>query len=431
MLNAPRQLLPSGVRAVDTMTASAMNPFYNLTRMFALDDITILDLSHALAGPFASTMLGDYGAEVIKIEPLDGEIARAWGPPFYGGEASYFVNLNRNKKSVAIDLKHPDGRALFLRLVEGADIVLENLRVGTVARLGIDYPQASARQPRIIYCSVSGFGQDGPYRDRAALDLVVQAESGMISVTGEPGGRGVRAGVSIADITAGMYAAFAMLAALHARERTGRGQYIDVSMLEGQLGILYNAVGAYLADGIVPKPMGTAYGALLPYQTFPTRTRDIAIGIGSDRLWRTFCPLLGLPELADDPRFVTNAARNANRPALIAALQDALLGKAYEEWETILLPAGIPMGAINTIDAVVAHPQVAARGTLVECDHPVAGRIRLVGPPVRMSETPGAVRAPAPLLGEHTAEVLKTRLGLSEDELERLRSERVIGGKAR
>src|SRR5438874_4169457 len=240
--------------------------------MLALDDITVLDLSHALAGPFASTLLGDYGAEILKIEPLDGEISRHWGPPFYGGESAYFVNLNRNKKSVAIDLKHPDGRGIFFRLLERADVVLENLRVGTVARLGIDYERARERQPRIIYCSISGFGQDGPYRDRAALDLVVQAESGMISITGEPGSHGVRAGVSIADITAGMYAAFGILAALHARQTTGRGQYLDVSMLEGQLGILSGMIGAYLADRIVPGPLGTAYGALLPYQTFRTKT---------------------------------------------------------------------------------------------------------------------------------------------------------------
>ena len=240
----------------------------------ALGDLVVLDLSHALAGPFASTMLGDYGAEIIKIEPIEGEIARDWGPPFYGGESAYFVNLNRNKKSIALDLKHPDGQAIFFRLLEGADVVLENLRVGAVDRLGIGYAQASARQPRVIYCSISGFGQDGPYRNRAAFDLVVQAESGMISVTGEPGGRGVRAGVSIADITAGMYAAFGILTAVHARETTGRGQFIDVSMLEGQLGILSGVVGAYVADGIVPAPLGTAYGALLPYQTFLVFTRQ-------------------------------------------------------------------------------------------------------------------------------------------------------------
>lgn len=394
--------------------------------MHALDDITVLDLSHALAGPFASTMLGDYGAEIIKIEPLDGEIARAWGPPFYDEEAAYFVNLNRNKKSLALDLKHPEGRDIFFRLLDGADVVLENLRVGTVKKLGIDYDRARERQPRIVYCSVSGFGQDGPYRDRAALDLVVQAESGMISITGEPGGRGVRCGVSIADITAGMYAAFGIMTALHARQRTGRGQFVDVSMLEGQLGILSGMVGAYVADRKVPEPMGTAYGALLPYQTFRTKTRDIAIGIGSDKLWRAFCPLVGRADLAGDPLFVTNAARNANRPALIDVLQDAFLTKTYDEWAALLVPAGIPMGAINTIDRVIEHPQVKARGALVECTHPVAGTIQMTGPPVRMSETPGAVRAPAPLLGEHSADVLRQRLGMSEKEIARLCRARVI-----
>jgi crotonobetainyl-CoA:carnitine CoA-transferase CaiB-like acyl-CoA transferase len=396
------------------------------TAAAALGDVVVLDLSHALAGPFASTLLGDYGADIIKIEPIDGEIARGWGPPFYGDDSAYFVNLNRNKKSVALDLKHPEGRAIFFRLLEGADVVLENMRVGTVAKLGIDYAHAQERQPRIVYCSVSGFGQDGPHRDRAALDLIVQAESGMISVTGEPGGHGVRCGVSIADITAGMYAAFAILTALHARERTGRGQFIDVSMLEGQLGILSGVVGTFVADGIVPEPMGTAYAALLPYQTFRTATRDIAIGIGSEKLWRTFCPLLGLAELADDPRFATNAVRNANRPALVEALQRAFLTRSYEEWERILLPAGVPVGAINTIDQTMAHPQVAARGALVESTHPVAGTFKSVGPPVRMSGTPGGVRTPAPLLGEHTAAVLRDRLGMDEKELKRLRDAGVI-----
>lgn len=394
----------------------------------ALDDITVLDLSHALAGPFASTMLGDFGARVIKVEPPGtGDISRAWGPPFYGSEPAYFVNLHRNKKSVAIDLKHPEGKALFFRLMERSDVVLENYRVGTLEKLGIDYERARARHPGIIYCSVSGFGQTGPYRDRAALDLIVQAESGMMSVTGEPGGRGVRCGVSIADMTAGMYAAFGILTALHAREKTKRGQFIDVSMLEGQLGLLHGMIGAYLADGIVPQPMGTAYKALLPYQTFRTKTRDLALAVGSDKLWRIFCPLLGIEDMLDDPRYATNAVRAANRESLIARLGAVFLTKSYEEWEAILLPAGIPMGAINTIDRVVEHPQVEARGMLVEHEHPVAGTVRMVGVPVRLSETPGAIRTPAPLLGQHTDEVLSDRLGLDDEEIERLRRAGAIG----
>lgn len=397
------------------------------TRM-ALDDITVLDLSHALAGPFCSTMLADFGADVIKVEPPTGDISRAWGPPFVGTEPAYFLNLNRNKRSVVIDLKHPEGKALFFRLMERSDVVLENFRVGTLAKLGIDYETARERHPGIVYCSVSGFGQDGPYRDRAALDLIVQAESGMISVTGEPGSHGVRAGASIADMTAGMYAAFAVLTALRARQPTGMGQSIDVAMLDGQLGLLHGMIGAYLVDGEVPQPMGTAYKALLPYQTFRTKTRDIAIAVGSDKLWRTFCPLLGVPDMTEDPRYVTNTARNRNRWSLIARLQDVFLTKTYEEWEAILLPAGIPMGAINTLDKLADHPQVKARGMIVESEHPMAGTVRMVGVPIKMSATPGAVRRPAPLLGEHTDEVLRERLGLDEAEISRLRAAGAIGG---
>ncbi len=399
------------------------------TGPMALDDLTVLDLSHALAGPFATTLLADYGATVIKIEaPGSGDIARAWGPPFYNDESAYFVNLHRNKQSLELDLKHPEGRDLFFRLLDGADIVIENLRIGTVGKLGIDYEHCAARRPGIVYCSVSGFGQNGPYRDRAALDLIVQAESGMISVTGPEGGPGVRCGVSIADITAGILSALGIMMAIHTRERTGRGQFIDVSMLEGQLSIMQSLFGAYLADGVVPRPWGTAYAALLPYQTFRTRTRDLALGIGSDKLWRTFCPLVGLPEYAADPRFSSNAARVANRAALIDGLQQTFLTRAYEEWEAVLLAAGIPVGAINTVDQVVAHPQVAARGALVACEHPVAGTVRVVGPPIRFSETPGAVRSPAPLLGEHTNDVLRERLGLSDEDLARLRALGVVGG---
>jgi CoA:oxalate CoA-transferase len=431
--------MPTPMPTSDSTSKSASVPL-------ALDDLTVIDLSHALAGPFASTMLADYGAEVIKIEPPgSGDIARGWGPPFYYDppslaglpgelrrderrrEGSYFVSLHRNKKSMAIDLKHPEGKALFFRLLERADIVLENLRVGTVEKLGLDHATVRARHPRIIYCSISGFGQDGPYRDRAALDLVVQAESGMISVTGPPGGPGVRCGVSVADIGAGMFAAFGIMTALHARQRTGRGQFVDVSMLEGQLSLLHGVIGQHLADGVVPRPMGTAYASLLPYETFRTQTRDLALGVGSDKLWRTLCPIIGLDAFANDPRYATNAARNANRPAVIGALQEAFLTKSYEAWEQLLLAAGIPVGAINTIDQVVSHPQVLARHSLVVCDHPVAGPARVVGPPVRLSETPGAIRTPAPLLGQHTDEVLRERLGLADGEIARLRDIRAIG----
>ena len=396
-----------------------------------LEDVTVLDLSHALAGPFCSTMLADFGARVIKLEPKGaGDIARAWGPPLPGGETSYFVSLHRNKKGIEIDLKHPDGKALFFKLVEKCDVVLENYRVGALARLGLGYAKARERNPGIIYCSVSGFGQDGPYRDRAALDLILQAESGMISVTGEPNGRGVRCGVSVADLTAGMYAAYGIMLALRVKEKTGRGQAIDVSMLEGQLSLLGSMIGAYFADGETPAPMGTAYKALLPYQTFRTKTRDLALAVGSEKLWKEFCPAIGRPDLTDDPRYRTNAQRAKNRDTLIPTLQEVFLTRSYEDWEGVLLPRGIPMGAINGIGEVVKHPQVAARGTLVEMDHPRAGKVRMVGAPVRLSETPGSVRSPAPTLGEHTDEVLRDVLGLPAADISALRSSGAIGGAA-
>jgi crotonobetainyl-CoA:carnitine CoA-transferase CaiB-like acyl-CoA transferase len=375
-------------------------------------------------------MLGDFGAQVIKLEvPGVGDIARAWGPPFYHTETAYFVSLHRNKKSIEVDLKHAAGKELFFRLVECCDVVLENFRVGTLDKLGIGYEQGKGRNPGIIYCSVSGFGQTGPYKDRAALDLIVQAESGMISITGEPGSRGVRCGVSVADMVAGIYAAFGIMNALRVKDKTGRGQYVDVSMLEGQLGLLQGTIGAYLADGVVPEPMGTAYKALLPYQTFRTKTRDLALAVGSDRLWRLFCPLMDLAEMTEDPRFATNRARNENREALISTLQDVFLTQTYEEWERRLLPHGIPMGAINTIDHVVEHPQVQARGVLVESEHPVAGTVKIVGVPVKLSETPGRVREPAPLLGQHTDEVLHDHLGLDEADIAALRQAGAIGPK--
>ena len=396
-----------------------------------LEDVIVLDLSHALAGPHCSTLLADFGAQVIKLEtPGGGDIARAWGAPLPGGENSYFVGLHRNKRGISIDLKSAEGKELFFRLAEKADVVLENFRPGALEKLGLGYEAVKVRNPGIIYTSVSGFGQDGPYRDRAAMDLIVQAESGMISITGEEGGHGVRCGVSIADLTAGMYAAYGTMLALRVKEKTGQGQRVDVSMLEGQMSLLNVNISAFLADGELPVPMGTAYKALLPYQTFRTKTRDLAIAIGSQKLWKLFCPLIGHPEITEDPRFVNNGTRIVNRDALIQLVQDAFLTKSYEEWEQILLGAGIPVGAVNNLEEMLDHPQVAARGAMVDTEHPRAGPVKLVGVPVKLSQTPGAIRSPSPMLGEHSAETLREVLGMGDAEIERLMQAGVVHGAA-
>ena len=394
-----------------------------------LEDVIVLDLSHALAGPHCSTLLADFGAQVIKLEtPGAGDIARAWGAALPGGENSYFVGLHRNKHGISIDLKSAEGKELFFKLAEKADVVLENFRPGALERLGLGYEAVKARNPGIIYTSVSGFGQDGPYRDRAAMDLIVQAESGMISITGEEGGNGVRCGVSIADLTAGMYAAYGTMLALRVKEKTGQGQRVDVSMLEGQLSLLNVNISAFLADGEMPVPMGTAYKALLPYQTFRTATRDLAIAIGSQKLWKIFCPLIGHPEIIDDPRFIDNAARIANRDALINLVQSAFLTRPYEEWEQILLKAGVPVGAVNNVGELLAHPQIEARGAMVDMEHPRAGKVKMVGVPVKLSDTPGAVRSPSPMLGEHSVQTLRDVLGLGDAEIQRLLETGVVHG---
>ena len=393
----------------------------------ALEGINILDLTHALAGPYCTTMLADHGAHVIKLEAFGaGDIARSWGTPLSGGETAYFVSLHRNKKGIEIDLKHARGKEIFWDLVERCDVVIENFRVGTLEKLGLDYARARARNPGIIYCSISGFGQSGPYRERAALDLILQAESGMISVTGEPGGRGVRAGVSIADLTAGLNAAFGVMAALRVKEKTGRGQQVDVSMMEGQMSLLHSIIGSYLVDGKMPGPMGTAYTALTPYQTFRTRTHDFALAVGSEKLWKTFCPAIGHPELTDDPRYANNRARMKNRDTLIPTLQEIFMTHTFAHWEKVLLGSGIPFGALNNIAQVIEHPQVKARGSLIEIDHPKAGRARVVGPVAKLSETPASIRTPSPSLGEHTEEILRDFLKMPPAAIAELQAAGVI-----
>lgn len=394
-----------------------------------LEDVVVLDLSHALAGPHCSTMLADYGATVFKLESPDGgDISRAWGAAAGGGEAesAYFVSLHRNKRGLSINLKSPEGKELFLKVIEKADVMIENFRPGALEKLGLGYEAVSARNPGIIYTSISGFGQDGPYRERAAMDLILQAESGMISITGEEGGSGVRCGTSIADMTAGMYAAFGIMLALRVKDKTGQGQRIDMSMMEGQLGLLNTMIASYGVEREMPAPMGTAYKALLPYQTLSTKTRDLAIAVGSEKLWKVFCPAIGHPDLLTDERFAGNRLRVANRTALIDIVQAALLTRSYEEWEQIFLKAGIPVGAVNNIGQVVDHPQVAARESLITMDHPRSGKVMMANVPVRLSKTPGSVRTPAPALGEHTGEILQELLGLSGAEVARLAAAGVV-----
>jgi crotonobetainyl-CoA:carnitine CoA-transferase CaiB-like acyl-CoA transferase len=376
-------------------------------------------------------MLADYGAQVIKVEPPTGDIARGWGSPIAGGETAYFVSLHRNKRGIVLDLKSAQGKELFFKLVEKADVVIENYRVGALTRMGLDYEQARKRNPGIIYCSISGFGQDGPYRDRAALDLILQAESGLISVTGEPGTTGTRAGVSIADLTAGMYSAYSIMLALRVKEQTGVGQQIDVSMLEGLMALLGTSIANYFADGVVPTPLGTAYAVVVPYQTFHTRTQDIAVAVAGEKIWQTFCPTVGCPELRDDPRYKTTLDRMQNRDTLIPRLQEIFLTRGYGEWEQLLLANEIPCGAINNIEQVMEHPQVKARGTMREVHHRTAGTVHVVGSPVRLSVTPAREPTPSPTLGEHTREVLGEVLGLAAAEIDALAAAGVFGKRSK
>ncbi|MDI3298106.1 MAG: CoA transferase [Bacillota bacterium] len=395
-----------------------------------LEGVRVLDFSRILSGPYCSMMLADWGADVIKVErPGSGDDTRQWGPPFLGGESAYFLSVNRNKRSLAVDLATAEGRRVVYRIAETADVVIENFRPGTADRLGIGYRQLRQFNPRLVYCSISGFGQTGPDRDRPGFDAVAQAMSGMMSITGEPDGEPTKHGMSIADLTAGMWAAFAIVAALYERERSGEGQYLDVSLLDGQIAWLTYVAGAYFATGRNPSRLGSAHPNIVPYQPFATADGHIMVAVGNDRLWRSFCEALGLPELAGDPRFATNPARVEHRSELIPLLAARLATRSSAEWTEALDRAGVPCGPILTVGEALSHPQVAAREMVVEMDHPTAGRIRTTGLPVKFSRTPGRIASPPPLLGQQTLEILR-EAGFSEAEVERLQEAGAIPGEA-
>ncbi len=391
-----------------------------------LDGVRVLDLTRFMAGPFGTAMLADYGAEVIKIEPPgEGDGARAWGPPFAGGESIYFLSVNRNKRSIALNLRHPEGRALFLKLVDWADVLVENFTPGTMSRLGIGDDALRERNPRLIYCAISGFGQTGPYRDRPAFDLILQGMGGVMGTTGEEGGDPVRVGIPIADIAGGMYAAYTIALALFARDRTGTGQYLDVSLMDAQISWLSYYVGIYLTTGEIPPRRGSAHATVVPYQAFACADgRYITLGTGNDRLFRRFCEVAGAP-LADDSRFRTNPDRIRHRTELIPLLERLFKSRPAAAWLGALHEAGVPCGPISTVDEIVVDPQVRARQMLVEIEHPSAGRITVTGVPVKCSATPGSIRRPPPRLGEHTDAVL-TDLGLAPVEISRLKSLGVV-----
>ena len=385
-----------------------------------LRDLLILDLSRILSGPFATMTLADLGAEVIKIEqPGGGDDTRQWGPPFQGADAAYFLSVNRNKKSLAVDLKSPEGLAAVRRLARTADVVVENFRPGTAERLGLGYEELAASNPGLVYASISGYGQTGPDARRPGYDAIAQARSGIMSVTGEHDGPPVRVGVSSSDLIAGTWAVIGILAALHEREQTGQGQWVDISLLDGSVSWLTYVASGYFASGAIPQRYGSAHPTIAPYQAFPTADGFVMIAVGNDSLWRKFAGALGRDGLVDDARFVTNPLRVAHRAELVAIIAEILVGASTDEWVARLDAAGVPVGPIQTVDQALADPQIVARGMVAEVEHPKAGRLKTVACPVRLTRTPASVRTPPPLLGQHSDEVL-AGLGFSESEIDGL-----------
>lgn len=397
----------------------------------ALDGIRVLDFSHALAGPYCTLLLADYGAEIYKLESRAGDMGRGWGPPFAGGEASVFLGLNRGKRGISIDLKQTEGVDLCLRLIDRMDVLVENFRPGAMARLGLGYESMRKRNSRLVYCSISGYGQDGPSRDEAAMDLVVQGSSGLLSITGTAEGESVRCGYGVTDVTAGLFAVIGILLALRARESTGRGQFVDVSMLDSMISTMSSNYMSYLGSGIVPQPMGTAFPTVVPYRVFHASDRSIAIAVGSERLWAAFCGAIGRPRLERDPLYESNAARIRNRAVLEPLLEDVFRDHPAAEWIERLQAAGIPASLVRNFQDVVEHPQTSVRKMFPTLDHPAAGEHQVTGTPIKLSETPGEPGLPAPLLGQHSGSALRDLLGLDESSLAALAERGVIYTAAR
>ncbi len=392
-----------------------------------LDGVRVLDLTRVLAGPYCTMFLGDLGAEVVKVEqPGVGDDTRGWGPPFAGGESAYFLCVNRNKKSITVDLKTAAGVDLIRRLAASADVLIENFRPGTMERLGLGDENLRSLNSKLIYASLSGFGADGPMSDVPGYDLIVQAWGGLMSITGTPDGEPTKVGVAIIDLVAGLMLGKSIAAALFAREKHGVGQKIETSLLEAEVACLINAGSNYLVAGKVPGRWGNAHPTIVPYQSFQTADSYLVIGVASEGIWRRFCQAIGKTEMVDDARFAKNADRVENRALLIAMLTEMFRSRDNETWLKILNAAEVPCAPIQTIDQVFAAPQVRHRDMLVKVEHPTAGSVRMAGIPVKFSATPASVRLPPPLLGQHTHEVLSSWLKMTDAEIDELKRKSVI-----